>query len=376
MTDPVTQDDDVDLRLELPARSARSRIRVGRGLMARLPELLARHAPAHRYALITDDTVAALYAERALVSLRESGVTADLLRVAPGEASKTPERWASLVEDLAGLGFGRDCCVVAMGGGVVGDLAGFVAASYARGVPVVQVPTTLLAMIDASLGGKTGLDLRGGKNLVGAFHQPQLVVADPSALDSLPDDELSAGLAEAVKHGAIADPEYFAWLEVYPDALLGREPAALDRLVSGSVRIKTALVVRDALETGERAILNFGHTVAHGVERLTDYGLPHGRAVAIGLVAEARIGEAAGITAAGTARRLSALLEALGLPTALPGGLPADAVLEAARVDKKARGGEIRYALVARIGAPARTPDGGWTHPVPDAVAAAALEAR
>lgn len=373
MNESGPADDVVDFRLELPGQPLRSHIRVGRGLLAELPALLESNASAHRYALISDDTVAELYAERLTTALRDAGAAVDLLRVPPGEASKTAERWAGLVEALAESGFGRDGCVVAVGGGVVGDLAGFVAASYARGVPFVQVPTTLLAMIDASIGGKTGLDLRAGKNLVGAFHQPRLVVVDPAALDSLPLDELRTGLAEAVKHGAIADADYFAWLEGSADRVLDRDPDVLHRLVVGSVRIKTAVVVRDALEAGERAILNFGHTVAHAIERVTDFAVPHGRAVGMGMVLESRIGEASGRTEPGTADRLARLLAALGLPTRLPDGVSARAVLDAARLDKKARTGAARYALVARIGEPARTADGRWTHAVPDTVASAAI---
>lgn len=373
MNESGPADDVVDFRLELPGQPLQSHIRVGRGLLAELPRLLESNASAHRYALISDDTVAELYAERLTTALRDTGAAVDLLRVPPGEASKTAKRWSGLVEALAERGFGRDGCVVAVGGGVVGDLAGFVAASYARGVPFVQVPTTLLAMIDASIGGKTGLDLRAGKNLVGAFHQPRLVVIDPAALDSLPLDELRTGLAEAVKHGAIADADYFAWLEGSADRVLDRDPVVLQRLVVGSVRIKTAVVVRDALEAGERAILNFGHTVAHAVERVTDFAVPHGRAVGMGMVLESRIGEAAGRTEAGTADRLARLLAALGLPTRLPDGVSARAVLDAARLDKKARTGAARYALIARIGEAARTADGRWTHAVPDTVAGAAM---
>ena len=373
MTGPRRGGDVARLSLRLPARAAGSEIAIGRGLLARLPALLAEHAPAPRYAVIADANVAPLYGERLVASIRESGPGAELLTFPAGEGSKTTARWAALVEEMGARGFGRDACVIAVGGGVTGDLAGFAAASFARGVAFVQVPTSLLAMIDASIGGKTGIDLGAGKNLAGAFHQPRLVAIDPDALATLPDPELRTGLAEAVKHGAIADADHFDWLAASAPAIGRRDPDALDGVVDGSVRIKTAVVARDALEAGERAVLNFGHTVGHAVELLTEFRVPHGDAVAMGMVAEARIGEAAGITAPGVADRLRAALDAMGLPHAIPAGLEAGALLAAMGTDKKARAGVVRYALIRAIGEPARGPDGAWTVAVDDAVAGPAL---
>ncbi|MFW5947864.1 MAG: 3-dehydroquinate synthase [Gemmatimonadota bacterium] len=360
------------LTLEPEVGRPRTRIRIGRGLLTRLPALLAEEVPAPAYAVVSDDRVAELYGVGIRDALREAGRTAELFTFPAGEASKTTDRWAELVEGFGEMGLGRDGCVVAVGGGVATDLAGFAAAAYARGVPYVPVPTSLLGMIDAAIGGKSAVDLRAGKNLAGAFHHPPLVVVDPTVLDTLPDDELRTGLAEAVKHGAIADAGYFEFLASSAGEVLGRSPAAMDRLIRGSIRIKAGVVDRDAAETGERAILNFGHTIGHGVERATAYAVQHGQAVAIGLVAEARIGERIGVTRAGTADRIREALNAFGLRTEVPPHVDTAEVLASARSDKKAREGRVRYALIAGIGESARS-DGAWTHAVPDAEVEAVL---
>ena len=246
-----------------------------------------------------------------------------------------------------------------------GDLGGFVAATYMRGLPLVQVPTTLLAMIDSSVGGKTGVDTPAGKNLLGCFHQPQVVLADADLLQTLPDAHIRAGLAEAVKHGAIADPEYLDWIESAAGELLAGDPEALTRLIGRSVEIKAEVVNRDELEAGPRKMLNFGHTVGHAVEALSGYALLHGEAVAIGMVEEARIGERIGVTAAGTAARLRRVLSRLGLPTSLPLEMGVDEVVAWTRADKKAREGRVEYALIESIGAPA-VRDGRHGSPVAD----------
>jgi 3-dehydroquinate synthase len=291
-----------------------------------------------------------------------------------GEASKTRDTWCTLTDALLRLGIGRDGCIIALGGGVTGDLAGFVAATYLRGIALVQAPTTLLAMIDAAIGGKTGVDAPLGKNLVGAFYPPRLVVTDPDVLHTLPDAQLRAGLAEAVKHGAIADPGYFEALPAAAEALMAREGDALESAVRRSIAIKGAVVTEDPLEAGRRAILNFGHTIAHAIERVTDYAIPHGFAVAMGLIVEARIGESLGISEPGTAAAIELALHALGLPAALPLEIPAVALVGATRSDKKARASQVRYALLRRIGEPARADDGSWTIAVDDSVVLDVLE--
>lgn len=353
--------------------AGRTELRTGRGLFERLPRLLAEHASAPLYAIVSDSNVGALYGTALRDAVRAEGSAAELIMFPAGERSKSPERWAELLESFGSMGLGRDGCVVALGGGVTGDLAGFAAASFARGVALVQVPTSLLAMIDASIGGKTGLDLRAGKNLAGAFHDPALVVADPRLLDTLPAVELRTGMAEAVKHGAIADADYLAALRESAHAILALEPDAVDTVVSGSIRIKTGVVERDAREAGERAILNFGHTVAHGIERATGYGVAHGEAVAMGMVAESWLGERLGVTAEGTTAVLHAVLRSFELPVTLPPDVEPAAVVEAARSDKKGRRGRARYALIAAPGTVARAPDGAWTHAVDEAAVEAAL---
>ena len=332
---------------------------VGSGALSNLGALAAS-TRAHRAAIVTDTNVGPHYAARAstaLAALDPVTVTAPA-----GETHKTRETWALVTDELLAHGLGRDSVVVALGGGVVGDLAGFVAATYLRGVPLVQVPTSLVAMIDAAIGGKTGVDVPAGKNLVGAFHAAQFVVVDPELLVTLPDREFRSGLAEAIKHGAIADADYFAFVADRADTLQDARranAADLEHVIDRSVAIKSAIVTRDARESGERKILNFGHTLGHAIEAASGYDLLHGEAIAIGMVLEARLGEALGVTATGTAAGLKTVLERAGLPTATtldPAGLVART-----RTDKKKTAGRIEYALPAAIG---RFAD--WTTPVDD----------
>jgi 3-dehydroquinate synthase len=317
-----------------------------------VPTLLGQECAAAAYAVISDSHVAKLYGEKLVATLHDAKFHAQLFAFPAGEWNKTRETWAGLSDRMLAAHFGRDCAVIALGGGVVGDVAGFLAATYLRGVPYVQLPTSLLAMIDSSIGGKTGVDVPAGKNLLGAFHQPRLVVADLDLLSSLPPVQLSAGLAEAVKHGVIADAEYFAFLEKEHATILAKDPAALERVVRRSVEIKAAVVAEDEREAGRRAILNFGHTVGHAIEATTKFEVLHGEAVAIGMAIEARLAEALGIAAKGTADRIVKLLERFRLPVERPGGGPsADDLIEVMRGDKKARGGEFRFAMPKGIGA-------------------------
>jgi 3-dehydroquinate synthase len=264
-------------------------------------------------------------------------------------------------------GCGRDTTVVALGGGVVGDLAGFVAATYMRGVPVVQCPTSLLAMIDASVGGKTGVDTAAGKNLVGAFHPPAIVLIDVETLATLPLPHRRAGLAEAIKHGVIADAAYFATIDAELADLIDAKPGPMTECVSRSVEIKSEVVRADPREHGLRRILNFGHTLGHAFEHASGYSLLHGEAVSIGMVLEARLAERLGLAPVGTSERIAGLLRRAGLPVDAPAGISADAVLAATRLDKKARGGAVSYALPAGIGSMAGE-ERGWSVEVGDAV--------
>ncbi|HUE76629.1 MAG TPA: 3-dehydroquinate synthase [Longimicrobiales bacterium] len=368
--------DDARLSLVLPREEARCEINVGWGSAGRIGALVREYAPAHAFAVVADETVATLHGPRVMSALRQAGPRVRLYGFPAGESSKTPATWATLVEALAADGLGRDACVIGLGGGVSCDLAGFVAATFLRGVPLVQLPTTLLAMVDAAIGGKSGVDLGAGKNLAGAFWQPRLVVVDPELLLSLPESELRAGLAEVVKHGAIADAEGFGWLETNGDAVFARDPVALRRVIEDSIRVKASFVAQDVREAGARAMLNFGHTIGHALERVTGYDLAHGPAVAAGMVVEADLGERVGATEAGTSTRIGRLLRTLGLPASPPAGLDARRVLDATRTDKKARAGSVRYSLLHAIGAPARPADGSWTWEVPDDLVLAALAGR
>lgn len=352
-------------------RDASYEIQVGHGLLEDLAAALEHACPAHAYAVITDSHVEGPYATPLAARLRAAGMTVEVFAFAAGEWNKTRETWSLLTDAMLARHLGRDSAVLALGGGVVGDVAGFVAASYLRGIPYVQLPTTLLAMLDSSIGGKTGVDVTAGKNLVGAFHQPRLVVADLTVLATLPKTQLAAGLAEAVKHAVLSDANYFAFLDEERTAVLGKDPAALERVVARSVEIKQDVVALDEREAGPRALLNFGHTVAHAVEVVSQYGVLHGEAVAIGMVHEARLAERLAIAERGTAARIAGLLEAFGLPLELPGG--ADDVLDAMRHDKKVRGGQIRFALPRRVGAMFGDATQGWTVAVGDADIRAAL---
>jgi len=338
---------------------------------AAVRDLLDRH-PGRRPALLADEAVAATHAPAILDAARSADRSAELFTFPSGEASKSRAHWAALTDAMIDAGYGRDSIVVAVGGGVACDLAGFVAATYMRGVPLVQVPTSLLAMVDASVGGKTGIDVPGGKNLVGAFHPPAGVVIGLRTLATLPAEQLREGLVEALKHGAIADAAYFERVAAGGPSAGGDVAFAAD-LVSRSVEIKAGVVAADPFEAGRRAILNFGHTVGHAIEAALDYRIGHGSAVGAGMVAEARAGEALGVTASGTAARLAAALRRLGVEA--PPDIDVDRLVSAARRDKKNRAGATRAALLERVGAVARAADGGWTLPVPEPVLRTAWEA-
>jgi 3-dehydroquinate synthase len=338
------------------------------GVLGRLGALAAEHLGGRRVAMIADAVVHRLYRDGRLGAVTWEG---DALTFVPGEGSKTREEWARLTDELLRRGYGRDSGVIALGGGVAGDLAGFVAATYMRGVPYLQTPTTLLAMLDASVGGKTGVDTAEGKNLIGAFHPPAAVIADPAALATLPEREFRGGLAEAVKHGLIADAEYFAWMERESEALLRRDPASLERLVRRSVEIKAEVVSADERESGRRAILNAGHTAAHALERASSYRVPHGEAVGLGLVVESALAEDLGVATSSLRRRVSALLSRLGLPVRLIPPLDPDTILPAMASDKKNRAQTIRFALPSAVGAMVATEE--WTVVAPEAAIRKAL---
>lgn len=341
-----------DLLLRYPAVCARSRVRIARGGLDGLGPFARAVTGARRFVVVSDARVARLYGARALRSLRGAGCAADLVRVPPGERSKSPWRLARLWERCAALGLDRHDAVVALGGGVAGDLAGFLAATYLRGVPWVAVPTSLLAQVDSSVGGKTAVDLRAGKNLAGAFHQPAGVLVDPDVLRTLPVRHRRAGLAELVKLGMATDERLFGWLEQHADALAAGEPQALAGAVARSIRAKARVVLADERERegGARAALSLGHTTGHALEAVTGYRvLLHGEAVALGL----RVATALSVREAGLRLedrvRLEVLLDLFGLPWRLP-PVPVASLLAAMRRDKKRSGGRVRWVLTPRMG--------------------------
>jgi 3-dehydroquinate synthase len=355
----------VTIRVALKeSRDASYDILVGPGLLGTLPALLAERAPSPFYVVIADSHVAELYGKKAVAALQSGKLRAQLFTFAAGEWNKTRETWAALTDQMLKAHVGRDGVVIALGGGVTGDVAGFVAATYHRGIACVQVPTSLLAMVDSSIGGKTGVDTATGKNLLGAFHQPRLVVADTDLLQTLPRPQLAAGLAEAVKHGVVADAAYFALVVDNASKMLAKDPGLLAQAVARSVEIKAAVVAEDERESGKRAVLNFGHTIGHAVETKAGFGVLHGEAVAIGMRYEADLAEKLGIGERGLGSAIRSALEALSLPVQRPDSDPVDQLLEIMQGDKKARDGAVRFALPERVGRMHQDPKHGWTVPV------------
>ena len=350
MTVPTPPACPEEIRVDLGTRSYS--VVVGGGVLPEVGDRLAALGHAGRCAIVTDETVAALYLEGLDASLRAAGFDPVAITLPDGEQHKTLASLALIFDQLLPSGIDRHTVLVALGGGVIGDLTGFAAATLLRGLPVVQVPTTLLAQVDAAIGGKTAVNHSTGKNLIGAFHQPSAVFADVSTLRTLPDRELRAGLAEVVKYGVIGDATLFGEIEQGADALLARDPAVLTRVVVASCRQKAAVVeVDEREETGLRAVLNFGHTVGHGLEAVTGYRrYLHGEAVAIGMVAAARISQALGVCDGTVADRLIAVLGQLGLQTTMPSELRTPALAAAMQRDKKAVGGRIRFVGVEAVG--------------------------
>jgi 3-dehydroquinate synthase len=346
----VTREAGALRRVEVALGDRSYPVEIGAGTLAAIGPRVVERTGARRAVVVSAPPVARRYAARVLRSLREAGVAASRIDVPDGDAGKSLRQTAKLYEALLARGADRTSVLVALGGGAVGDLTGFAAATFLRGIPFVQAPTTLLAMVDASVGGKTGVNLPEGKNLVGAFHQPRLVVIDPDTLRTLPRRELRAGFAEVVKHAAIWDAELFARLEREAEALLALDPGVLIPVIERNVEIKAQVVSRDEREAALRMLLNFGHTLAHALEAVYRYRtLLHGEAVAIGMVYAAARSEALGLAPEGTALRLRRLCERFGLPTDPP-AWPRSAYLSALRVDKKKRDSTIGFVALEGIG--------------------------
>ena len=346
------------LRVELGERAYA--IHIGERLLSSAG-LILPHLDLPRVAIVTNTTVAALYLEQLAGALRSREVDVLSIVLDDGERYKDWATLNSIYDALLERRCDRKTTLIALGGGVVGDLAGFAAATYMRGIPFIQVPTTLLAQVDSSIGGKTGINHPLGKNMIGAFYQPRLVLADTKVLETLPPRELSAGMAEVIKHGLIRDGAFFAWLEQNMEKLLACDPDALAHAVRRCCEIKAAVVAEDERETGVRALLNFGHTFGHAIESGLGYGKwLHGEAVAAGMVMAADLSRRMGLIARADVDRIIALLERARLPIAPPGIAPA-LLLKLMGVDKKAEGGKLRFVLLDGIGAAsirADVPDG------------------
>ncbi len=338
------------IRVELG--SASHCAHVGANLLGRLGEL-ARDAglPPGPCAIVTDTNVEKLYGSRAADALVKAGFTPRTIAVNPGETSKSAATLEILYDRMTEAGLERSSVIFALGGGVVGDLAGFAAATYLRGIPIVQVPTTVVAQVDSSLGGKTAINHRDAKNLIGAFHQPRLIVADVTTLASLPEREFREGLAEVIKYGAIMDPSMIADLERDLDALLARKIDLLVEMVARSLQHKASVVGADEREGGLRKMLNFGHTIGHAIEASAGYGnYFHGEAVAIGMCAAASLSTLYAGFSADEASRLERLIERAGLPTAMPPAWHNKNFLRALKLDKKRKSGEVEFVLLDRLG--------------------------
>lgn len=346
------------VQVELGERSYS--IFIEQALLPKVGALIRQHLPkAARALVITDDRVGPRYAATLLQGLEQAGVVSRVATFPAGESSKSLAVAGQLYSECVEAGLERSSVIVALGGGVVGDLAGFVAATYLRGLPFVQVPTTLLAQVDSSVGGKTGVDLPAGKNLVGAFHQPTLVAADLDVLRTLPQREVNAGMAEVVKHAIIRDPALLSYLEDEVEAVTRLDPVVMERVVARNCEIKAAVVGADERESGLRAILNFGHTIGHAVEALLGYsGWLHGECVAVGMMGALALSQEAGVLRdRALCVRLEHLLVRLGLPFRLPPSVGLADLAPLMQRDKKVESGRIRWVLVREAGDVVVTPD-------------------
>ena len=342
------------VRIDLAGRAYE--VVIGHGLLAEAGARIASLAPKARMAVVMDATVADLHGATLMASLQAAGIASEVVTVPAGEASKSFAGLAKLCDQLLSLKLGRLDLIIAFGGGVVGDLAGFAAAIYKRGIDFVQIPTTLLAQVDSSVGGKTAIDTARGKNLIGAFHQPRLVLADLEVMATLPRREVTCGYAEVLKYGLVGDHGFFEWLEAKASAVLALKPAPLAHAVRRSVQMKAEIVAEDEREGGRRALLNLGHTFGHAIEAETGFGeaLKHGEAVGLGCALAFRFSARLGLCEAQDAVRATRAIAAAGLPTTIAdvasGPFAADTLIDHMRQDKKAAGGELTLILARGIG--------------------------
>jgi 3-dehydroquinate synthase len=327
-------------------------IYIGDEILDRVGMILAKDGRAQRHVIVTDSHIDALHGERVQTALEKMNLRVDRITVPPGEEAKGIETVLTVTERLTSLGADRQTVLIALGGGVIGDLTGFAAAIYLRGIPVIQIPTTLLAQVDSSIGGKTGVDTAAGKNLLGTFNQPKGVFIDIAFLRTLPDDIFRSGLAEVIKYGIIELPELLDDLEraVANGGL--RETAFLERTIATACRIKKEIVELDERDCELRRILNFGHTVGHAVEAASGYALSHGESVAIGMVAAARLSERLHGLPADDAARIAAVIRSVGLPDRIPAEMDLEDILSRLSLDKKKEGGTIHFVMIRKLGTP------------------------
>lgn len=327
-------------------------IRIGRDILDRILLLIAKNHQASRYVIITDENVNGLYGQRLLSAFGEAGLNASILDIPAGESSKNISMLVEVAERLLVLGADRGTVLIALGGGVVGDLTGFIASVYMRSVPYIQIPTTLVGQVDSSIGGKTAVDLPQGKNLLGTFYQPGAVFADLAFLDTLPEKEFANGLAEIIKYGIIEDDKMFKLLEENMDAVRRRDGDLLPKIVETCCRIKKSIVEIDEREQGLRRILNFGHTLGHALEAVSDYVLSHGEGVALGMIAAAKLSVQLDHLPESACTRIENIIAQAGLPIKIPASLDPEEVIGRLKMDKKKKDNIIHFVLIKKIGMP------------------------
>jgi 3-dehydroquinate synthase len=325
---------------------------IGYDVLDRIGLLIAKNMPALHYIIITDFNISAIYGRLLLDRLRGMSLSVDLIDFAAGEGAKNIGTATAIVERLIKLGADRKSALVALGGGVVGDVTGFVASTFMRSIPYIQIPTTLVAQVDSSIGGKTAIDLPEGKNLLGTFYQPKGVFIDVKFLDTLPEEEMSNGLAEVIKYGVIDNVEVFNFLERNIKAIKGRDREILEEMIENACRIKKAIVEIDERELGIRRVLNFGHTIGHAIEAESDYTVSHGAAVSLGMVAAARISEIMHDFPHRDRERIEHLLESAGLSDRISQAITTDGIMARLRADKKKEGDTIHFVLLKKMGMP------------------------
>ena len=327
-------------------------IRIGQGIIERIALLIAKNYKASRYAVITDSNVGALHGKKLVTCLKDVGLNVDLIEFPAGESSKNINTVMDITGKLLEMGADRTSVLIAFGGGVVGDMVGFVASVYMRSIPYIQIPTSLIAQVDSSIGGKTAIDLACGKNLLGTFYQPKAVFTDLNFLTTLPPKEFNNGLAEIIKYGIIDDEKMFRLLEENMDDIKSKDEALLKKIVESCCRIKKSIVEIDEREQGLRRILNYGHTLGHALEAQSDFAISHGEGVALGMIAAAHISERAGYLATQERERIESLIHQAGLPNGIPNQLAVDGLISRLQMDKKKKGEVIHFVLLKKVGMP------------------------